>query len=241
MDFKLYNTMMTGNEKMIILCSPHNPGGRVWKRDELQGVVNFAKRHNLILVSDEIHHDLVYSGNTHITMPLVDKEISDSLVMLTASTKSFNIAGAHSGNVIIEDSKLRSIFKKRMSALGISPNSFGLFMSEAAYSPEGAEWIDELNHYLNKNRKIFDEVLNNISGVKSMILEGTYLAWVDFSGTQLSKKEIQNKIHKKAKIAANHGDTFGCGGDGFFRFNFAMPRVILEKALYQLNSAFSEN
>jgi len=240
MDFELYNSMMTGNEKMIILCSPHNPGGRVWKRDELQGVINFAKTHNMILISDEIHHDLVYNGNKHIAMPLVDENISDILVMLTATTKSFNIAGAHTGNVIIEDSELRSIFRKRMSALGISPNSFGMFMSEAAYSPEGAKWVDDLIHYLDENRKLFDERVNKIPGVKSINLEGTYLAWVDFSGTNLTKKEILHKIHKVAKIAANHGETFGCGGDGFFRFNFAMPRIILEQAINQLTKAFTK-
>ena len=171
-------------------------------------------------------------------MPLVDKQISNSLVMLTATTKTFNIAGAHTGNVIIEDPKLRSIFKKRMTALGISPNSFGLFMSEAAYSPEGAEWVDKLNNYLNENRKLFDKNINKISGAKSMELEGTYLAWVDFSNTGFTKKEVQNKIQKDAKIAANHGDTFGCGGEGFFRFNFAMPRSILKKAIKRLRMVF---
>ena len=238
MDFENYNSMMTGNEKMLILCSPHNPGGRVWNRNELQGVVDFAKNHNLILISDEIHNDLVYPGKKHIPMPLVDKQISNSLVMLTATTKTFNIAGAHTGNVIIEDPKLRSIFKKRMTALGISPNSFGLFMSEAAYSPEGAEWVDKLNNYLNENRKLFDKNINKISGAKSMELEGTYLAWVDFSNTGFTKKEVQNKIQKDAKIAANHGDTFGCGGEGFFRFNFAMPRSILKKAIKRLRMVF---
>ena len=120
--------MMTGNEKIVILSSPHNPGGRVWSRSELKGVVDFAKRHDLILISDEIHHDLVFPGNEHFTMPLVDGKISDRLVMLTATTKTFNIAGAHSGNVIIEDQNLRALFAKRMTALGISPNSFGMFI-----------------------------------------------------------------------------------------------------------------
>ena len=238
MDFELYSKMMSGNEKMIILCSPHNPGGRVWKKNELQRVADFAKNHNLILVSDEIHHDLVYSGNNHIAMPLVDEQISNRLVMLTATTKTFNIAGAHTGNVIIEDHNLNSIFKKRMTALGLSPNSFGLFMSEAAYSPEGAQWVDDLNNYLNENRKFFDRNINKIPGVKSMHLEGTYLAWVNFTDTGLTKIEVQEKIQKKAKIAANHGETFGCGGEGFFRFNFAMPKVILERAIERLINAF---
>ena len=110
MDFENYNSMMSGNEKMVILCSPHNPGGRVWKKNELQGVADFAKTHNLILVSDEIHHDLVFSGNNHIAMQLIDEKISNRLVMLTATTKTFNIAGAHSGNVIIEDQNFEIVF-----------------------------------------------------------------------------------------------------------------------------------
>jgi len=240
LDFELYNSMMTGNEKIVILSSPHNPGGRVWSRSELKGVVDFAKRHDLILISDEIHHDLVFPGNEHFTMPLVDGKISDRLVMLTATTKTFNIAGAHSGNVIIEDQNLRALFAKRMTALGISPNSFGMFMAEAAYSPKGAKWVDELILYLDGNRKLFDTVVNAIPGVKSMILQGTYLAWVDFSGTQMPIEEVRRRVQKEAKIAASHGDTFGCGGEGFLRFNFAMPRSILEQAVERLTEAFDK-
>jgi len=239
-DFDLYNRMMTGNEKIVILSSPHNPGGRVWNRSELQGVIDFAKRHDLILISDEIHHDLVFPGNFHLTMPQVDDQISDRLVMLTATTKTFNIAGAHSGNVIIEDKNLRTLFSKRMTALGISPNSFGMFMAEAAYSQEGAKWVDELIIYLDGNRKLFDNAMNTIPGVKSMMLQGTYLAWVDFSDTQIPIEEVKHRVQKVAKIAANHGDSFGCGGEGFLRFNFAMPRPILEQAVERLTESFAK-
>jgi len=180
MDFDAYDAQMTGREKMVILCSPHNPGGRVWSRAELQQVADFAKRHDLILVSDEIHHDLVFGGNTHTVMDLVDPSIRDRLVLMTAATKTFNIAGSHSGNVIIPDAKLREKFGARMAALGLSPNSFGLFMTEAAYSPEGAEWVDALVDYLDGNRKIFDDAVNAIPGLRSMALESTYLGWVEF-------------------------------------------------------------
>ncbi|HGG64184.1 MAG TPA: aminotransferase class I/II-fold pyridoxal phosphate-dependent enzyme, partial [Rhodobacteraceae bacterium] len=183
MDFAAYDAQMTGAEKMVILCSPHNPGGRVWTRDELQGVADFAKRHDLLLVSDEIHHDLIISDAEHTVMPLVDPSIADRLVMMTAVTKTFNIAGAHTGNVIIADPDLHAKFAATMHALGMSPNSFGLFMTTAAYSPEGAAWVDELTTYLAGNRDLFDTAINAIPGLKSMPLEATYLAWVDFSGT----------------------------------------------------------
>src|SRR6056297_1044473 len=160
MDFAAYDDILDGSEKLLILCSPHNPGGRVWTREELQGIADFAKRHDLVLVSDEIHHDLVFPGETHIPMANVDPSIDDRLVMMTATTKTFNIAGLHSGNVIIKDPALRARFGGRMAALGLSPNSFGLFAATAAYSPEGAAWVDELVVYLDGNRKVFDAAVN---------------------------------------------------------------------------------
>jgi len=123
MDFDAYGALMQGNERMVILCSPHNPGGRVWSRAELEGVAAFARAHDLVLVSDEIHADLVMPGQRHVPMTLVDG-VADRLVMMTATTKTFNIAGAHIGNVIIPDERLRAPFAARMGALGISPNSF---------------------------------------------------------------------------------------------------------------------
>jgi cystathionine beta-lyase len=240
MNFDAYDAMMTGREKMIILCSPHNPGGRVWTRDELQQVADFAKRHDLILVSDEIHHDLVFSGHRHTVMDLVDPSIRDRLVMMTATTKTFNIAGSHSGNVIIPDDALRATFAGRMNALGISPNSFGLFMAEAAYSPEGAEWLDALIDYLEGNRKLFDQTINEIPGLQSMPLQSTYLAWVDFSGTGMARDEFTKRVEQDARIAANHGPTFGTGGDTYLRFNLATPRSVVETACARLKEAFAD-
>ncbi len=240
MDFAAYDAQMTGNEKMVILCSPHNPGGRVWSREELQGVADFAKRHDLVLVSDEIHHDLVFPGNTHIPMTLVDDSIMDRLVMMTATTKTFNIAGSHSGNVIIPDDALRAKFAGRMAALGLSPNSFGLFMAEAAYSPEGAAWVDDLVQYLDGNRKLLDASINAIPGLKSMNLEATYLSWVDFEDTGMPKAEFIDRVQKNARIAPNHGETFGTGGEMFLRFNIATPRSLVEQACERLTEAFSD-
>ncbi|MCF6315377.1 MAG: pyridoxal phosphate-dependent aminotransferase [Marinosulfonomonas sp.] len=240
MDFAAYDAQMTGSEKLLVLCSPHNPGGRVWTTDELQGVADFAKRHDLILVSDEIHNDLVFEGAKHTVMPLVDPSIADRLVMLTAATKTFNIAGAHTGNVIIHDEALHAKFGAVMAALGLSPNSFGLFMTTAAYSPEGAKWVDELNVYLAENCRVFDEGINAIPGLKSMPLEATYLAWVDFSDTGMSQAEYAARIEKTAKIAVNHGAPFGSGGENFMRFNLATPRTVVEEAVGRLQEAFSD-
>ena len=239
-DFVAYERNLSGDEKMVILCSPHNPGGRVWTKNELQEVAKFAKKHDLVLVSDEIHHDLVYPNKSHTVMPIADPSVCDRLVMMTATTKTFNIAGAHSGNVIIANPNLRQKFSQRIKALGISPNSFGLFMATAAYSPEGAQWLDELLHYIDGNRVIFDREVNKIPGLSSMPLEGTYLAWVDFSGTGMEEEEFIYRVQEKAKIAVNHGSTFGTGGEKFLRFNLATPRTLVVEATKRLKDAFSD-
>ncbi|WP_299025398.1 MalY/PatB family protein [uncultured Sulfitobacter sp.] len=239
MDFDAYDARMTGNEKMVILCSPHNPGGCVWRRDELQAVADFAKRHDLVLVSDEIHHDLVMPDQKHTAMALIDG-IEDRLVMMTATTKTFNIAGSHSGNVIIADPALREKFGARMMALGLSPNSFGLFMATAAYSPEGAAWVDDLIAYLDGNRRLFDAAVNAIPGLKSMPLEATYLAWVDFADTGMSREEFTKRVEQGAGIAANHGPTFGKGGESYLRFNIATPRARVQEACDRLAEAFKD-
>ena len=239
LDFDAYDAQMTGNETLLVFCSPHNPSGRVWSKGELQAVAAFAKRHELILVSDEIHHDLVFEGNTHIPMANI-AGIEDRLVMMTATTKTFNIAGSHSGNVIIADPDLRARFGARMMAMGLSPNSFGLFMAEAAYSPEGAAWVDDLVQYLDGNRKVFDAGVNAIPGLKSMDMQSTYLAWVDFEDTGMSREEFTARVEQNARIAANHGPTFGKGGDSFLRFNFATPRSRIIEAVERLQTAFGD-
>jgi len=240
MDFAKWDSLLTGRETMMILCSPHNPGGRVWTVEELRGVADFCKRHNLILIADEIHHDLVMPGQKHTVMANAAPEIADRLVMMSATTKTFNIAGAHSGNVIIADETLRKRFADRMQAMGISPNSFGMFMATAAYSAEGAAWVDALTEYLDGNRKIFDAGIAKIPGLRSMPLQATYLAWVDFSDTGMSAAEFTARVEKGARIAANHGDSFGMGGEIYLRFNLATPRAVVAEAVARLQEAFGD-
>ncbi len=240
MDFDGWDALMTGRERMFLLCSPHNPGGRVWTAAELRGVAEFCVRHDLILVSDEIHHDLVYPGQKHVPMTLAAPEIADRLVMMTATTKTFNIAGSHTGNVIIADPVLKAKFAGRMAALGISGNSFGMHMATAAYSAEGAEWVDGLMGYLDGNRRVFDDGMAAIPGLKSMKLEATYLAWLDFSGTGMAPAEFIARVEKEARIATNHGVSFGLGGEHFLRFNIAAPRAQVAEAVARMQAAFRD-
>ncbi len=239
LDFDAFEAAMTGNERLLVLCSPHNPGGRVWSRAELEAVADFARRHDLILVSDEIHHDIVLPGHSHTPMALIEG-VADRLVMMTATTKTFNIAGCHTGNVIIADDDLRAAFKARLAALGLSPNSFGMEMARAAYSPDGAAWVDDLVVYLEENRTLFDGAVAAIPGLRGMALEGTYLSWVDFSGTGMAREEFTARVEREARLAASHGPAFGKGGENFLRFNIAMPRAQIEAACARLARAFTD-
>lgn len=240
MDFDGWEGMIDPGTKMLILCSPHNPGGRVWTVEELRGVAAFCERHGLILLSDEIHHDLVFPGAKHTVIANAAPEALGRTVVMTATTKTFNIAGGHTGNIIVPDLALRKRVADTLWGLGISGNSFGMVMATAAYSPEGAAWVDALVAYLDGNRKLFDAGMNAIPGVRSMALEATYLAWVDFSGTGMAPAEFIRRVEEEAGIAANHGATFGLGGENCLRFNLATPRARIAEAVARLQAAFRD-
>lgn len=239
MDLNALGAGLTGREKVVVLCSPHNPGGRVWSREELVAVADFCVEHDLLLISDEIHHDLVMPGGRHVPMPLAAPGIVDRLVMLTAPTKTFNIAGALTGNVIIPDDGLRARFAAVHLASGGSANRFGVLAATAAYAG-GDDWVDALCGYLAGNAAAFDAGLDAIPGVRSMRLEGTYLAWVDFAGTGMPAEEVARRVETEARIAASHGGTFGTGGETFMRFNIATPRARVEEAVRRLQGAFGD-
>lgn len=240
LDIAAWDAQMTGAEKMLILCSPHNPGGRVWSQAELQSIADFATRHDLILISDEIHQDLTFPGAKHLPFPVAVPEALDRTVVLNAPSKSFNIAGAHVGQVIIPDAALRKPFKALIAAQNLVPGTIAMEMTRAAYSPEGAAWLDALCAYLDGNRQLFDAGVNAIPGLQSMTMESTYLAWVDFAGTGMEPAEIKDRVQTTARIAANHGESFGTGGETFLRFNLATPRARVAEAVDRLAAAFGD-
>ncbi len=239
LDFAAYDAQMTGNERMLILCSPHNPSGRIWSRAELLAVAAFAKRHDLVIVSDEIHHDLTMPGTVHTPMALIEG-IEDRLIMATSASKTFNLAGTENGNIIIPDDDLRAVFARRMVALSVATNLFGPSLVTAAYSPDGAAWVDALRVYLDGNRRVFDAGMNAIPGVKSIPIEATYLAWIDFAGTGMDPEEFKLRVQKVARIAPSPGAAFGKGGESFLRFNLAMPRSRVVEAVSRLQAAFGD-
>jgi len=231
---------LTGKEKMLIWCSPQNPSGRVWTADELRAVSAFARKNGMLLVSDEIHHDLVYAGNSFVPTGVASPNDSDNTIYLTAASKTFNIAGQRTGNMIIADDKLRGEMRQRLRSLDYAPTGFGITMITAAYSPEGAAWVDAQIAHLQTNREIFDAGINAIPGVKSLPLQSTYLAWVDFADTGMSHEEVATRIRETAKIAVSQGPTFGAGGEAFMRFNLATQRANVEEAVKRMQAAFAD-
>jgi cystathionine beta-lyase len=231
---------LTGREKLLIWCSPQNPSGRIWTADELRAVSEFAHRNGMILVCDEIHHDLVYPGNTFVPLDAVAPEGRAWTVYLAGASKTFNIAGQRTGNLIIPDPDLRAAMKQRLRTLDYNASSLALFMIEAAYSSAGAAWVDAQMLHLQGNREIFDAGLNAIPGVWSMPLQATYLAWVDFSGTGMTHEEVSARIRDVAKIAVSPGPGFGTGGETFMRFNLATQRATVEDAVQRMQRAFAD-
>lgn len=240
MDLEQLARDLPANAKMVLFCSPHNPGGRVWTEAEITALAQFCDARGLILVSDEIHHDLVYSEATHHVTHKTAPGIADRLVTLVAPTKTFNIAGCLTGVVVISNPEMRQAFVAAKAAAGSgAANRFGMIGLEAAYKG-GGPWLDALVPYLQANRDhMARAVAEVIPGVRVMPLEATYLAWLDFAETGLSPEEVIAKVEGEAKIVTNKGPTFGTGGASFLRFNFACSRATLDRALERLADTFA--
>ena len=236
-DFNELDKRLSGKEKIIIFCSPHNPGGKIWSKETLVSLAEFSKQNNIIIFMDEIHHDLTYPDKPHITFLKAVPEAEEISLIFTAATKTFNIAGCHTGTTIIPNPRLRSIYDKEHAAFGKTPNRFGMVMTEAAYR-EGEEWLNQLMHYLEKNKNMFTTAFKSINKVKVFDLESTYLAWVDFSQLNLTEVELKRMLINEAGIAPSFGSGFGINSGKFARFNIACRAEILKLALKRLTKTF---
>lgn len=227
------------NVKMFILCSPHNPGGRVWTKQELQKISEICLAHNVLVVSDEIHSDIAFGSNVHTVYGSLSEQALKNSIICTAPSKSFNLAGLQFSNIFIADEKLKKAFSEELDKTGYDePSVFGIVAATAAYS-EGADWFDSVKSYIWENilfaKKYIEE---NASQIKVLVPEGTYLLWLDFSETGLSDSEINDRILNKAKVWLDRGSMFGKEGEKFQRINCATPRIILEDALKRICSQF---
>jgi cysteine-S-conjugate beta-lyase len=241
MPLERLRAQLTPRTKVVFFCSPHNPGGTVWTVDEIRALAAFCAEHDLILVSDEIHADLVFAGAKHVPTLSAAPEVADRLITCVAATKTFNLAGAHVGACITSNAALKRRLDARIMASGLgSYNSFGMLTTEAAWRT-GEPWLEALLRYLTVNRDLFDAgIAAAVPGARSMPLAATYLAWVDFSETGLSADEVAARVKGRARIFASPGSQFGPGGETWLRFNFATPRSLLEEALGRLEEAFGD-
>lgn len=237
MDLDGLASALTGSEKILVLCSPHNPGGRIWAEDEIRSVATFCAAHDLILISDEIHMDLVYPEAERLPTAVAAPDALDRLVVLTAASKAFNIAGGETGLMLVPDATLRRRLDKVILDRESSPNRFGMAMTRAAME-EGGPWLDAVRSYIAGNFRVFADRMNALPGVSVMEMQATYLAWVDFSERDLTDKELLARV-LGAKVVPSPGTQFGTGGAGHLRFNVALPRPKLMEAIDRIEAAFS--
>jgi len=221
--------------KLFILCSPHNPVGRVWKRDELVRMGEICLRHGVKVIADEIHQDFVFENHRHLVFAALSEDFADITVTCTSPSKTFNIASLLVANIFISNRELRDKFKEEYAACGLSqPGVMGLAACKAAYQ-DGAEWLERLIDYLAGNMLFLKTYLSqNIPKIKLVEPEGTYLAWLDCNSLGLSAKRLDETLIHKGKLWLSAGHSFGKGGDGFQRMNVACPRSVLSNALERL-------
>ncbi len=243
MNFEEMEKQLTENQvKLFILCNPHNPGGRVWTKEELIQVGKLCQKHHVLVVSDEIHQDIVYEKDSFTTFQKADPSFKDFSIVLTAATKTFNLAGIKNSMIFIKDRSLKETFQKTQHRNHQDEiNTFGIIGTQAAYN-HGEQWLDDLLVYLKENIdytcQFFEQ---HLPKVKVLRPQATYLIWLDFSAYSLTDRQLQKKMIQEAKVVLNPGITFGSQGASHMRLNVACPRATLEQALTQILTAFKED
>jgi cystathionine beta-lyase len=237
MDFDdIENKIIKEKVKIFLLCSPHNPVGRVWSKEELITLGEICLKNNVIIISDEIHSDFVYEGNKHTPIASISDEFKNNVITCTAPTKTFNLAGIQSSNIIIANDNIKNAVNQSCVANGYSHlNTMAYAATKAAYK-YGGEWVDSLLEYLQDNIKLLNDGLKNtpISLIKP---EGTYLMWLDCRKMNLSEREIERFFFEKAGLWLHNGFTFGKAGSGFVRMNLATQKSNIAEALQRIQNA----
>lgn len=235
MDFENLESIITDRTRMIILCSPHNPVGRVWTKDELKKLGDICIKHNVLIVSDEIHADIIYKPYKHTVFSSISHEFAENSIICTAPNKTFNIAGLQTANIIIKNEKLRKEFDIQLDKHCVhEPNVFGAIAQEAAYS-NGEEWYNGLMEYLTENLKFtIDFFEKRIPKIKLVKPEGTYLLWLDCTNLNMNASDLKDFFVKKCKVGFNDGSMFGIKGEMFQRMNIATSREIIKDALERI-------
>ncbi len=238
-DFEDLKSKITENTKLLLLCNPQNPGGMVWTRNELEELSAICLENKIMVISDEIHSDLIYKGYTHIPFATLSKEAAKNCAVLMAPSKTFNVAGLSTSLIIIPDKTRFARYERTLGVghLGMG-NIFGSVALETAYS-KGDDWLEQMLDYVWQNYLYLkDFVSTRIPKIKVMKPEATYLIWLDFTEYGMKNDEIMKFTIEKAKVGLNDGGRFGTGGDGWMRINIGCPRSILKEGLERLAKAF---
>ena len=239
MDFNDLEEKLKLHPKLMIISNPHNPVGRCWTPQELRQLAELCLKYNCLLISDEIHSDLIMRGHKHTPVATLSDEIAQNTITCMAPSKTFNLAGMFTSEVIIPNPELRARFKSFMNdTVHIYGNIFGSVAALAAYT-HGAEWLDQLCDYLTGNVQYCkDFIAQNLPQLRTYQHEATYLLWVNFSGLHLSHEQLSEKLIHEARLAFNDGKAFGTAGDNFMRINLACPRATVEQAMNRLLETF---
>lgn len=239
-DFEDLEKQFMSGVKLMLFCHPHNPVSRVWTKDELQRLGDLAVKYHVILLSDEIHSDLVLFGHQHIPLASLSEQIAEQTVTCIAASKTFNLAGFHTSALIISNSELRKKYKQILDDIHVGGgNLLGPIALEAAYT-HGEEWLEQLKAYIEGNYLFLKAYIEKECPViKVQDLQATYLVWMDFKALGMSDDELMKFMVGKAKLALNDGPRFGSGGEGFLRMNIACPREVLVSGLNSLSKAIN--
>ena len=241
MDFEDLEAKLLEGVKMMILCSPHNPVGRVWTKEELAQLGEICTKYDVLVVSDEIHSDLIYQGYSHTPFPMASEKMISKSVLLISPTKTFNLAGLYTSFEVIPDSSLRKLFEMTLHKNGAAiSNILGITAAEAAFR-NGEEWLNSLMLYLRGNLETVVRFFKErIPAIKVIIPEGTYLVWLDCREMGMSEPELKDFFIKEARVGLNNGSIFGSEGTGFQRMNIACPRNMLIEGLKRIESAMGK-
>lgn len=236
-DFDLLESQIDSRCKVLMMCNPHNPAGRVWTLEELRRLADIARTHDLIVISDEIHADFIYSGHKHISIASLSEDMRNRTITAYAPSKTFNLAGLCQSYVVIPNKRLRDAYMSMYDALDLGSNIFGMTALTAAYS-EAEDWLDELLVYLEANRDYaVDYIRKNIPEIRVCPPDGTYLLWLDCSALGLENEELNQFFLEQAHVRMNAGYRFADRCTGFMRLNIGCPRSMLTEGLERIRSA----
>lgn len=240
-DFEQLEKDIEDNEvKLYIFCSPHNPGGRVWSKEELQKIGDLCAKHGVILISDEIHQDLALFGNTHHSFNTVDERFKDFAIILSSATKTFNIAGTKNSFAIIQNPQLRNAFKRvQLANNQHEVPTLGMITTETAFT-YGKPWLEELKSVIEENITYVVDYLGENTNIMVMKPEGTYLIWLDFSAYGIQQPQLNEKLQKEARVVLNDGEHFGEEGKTFARLNVAAPLETIKEATMRIADTFGK-